>query len=447
MTKKCQEYYALSCRLKTVNDGLKQRNAIITEEREILIDMLRKQKHKLKFYTHTEKEKDVALIKRKLKAIINNDVDDTVVDYKKNKKSPDDDFDKPEISEDEITILTEEDDTNEDMVELQELDNDYEVTDSSNKLHGFNRDVNIKERIEELSKRKSAAFAAKKHVKTDTKMNDKQKIFDFLNRVSELEDEKETIDLADSDEDNEINDEISENETEDSTDSKESAESKDISIGSTEIGQLDKVTKPMFKEIDQILNIVQNNLSDAEEKVSFSENQANLPAAGKEDVMRTSPQLNVLKSETEPEIVAKQEKLVEDETEELLIEKKSRECVSTSFYDTDMMKSDPEENDKVTKTELEPFVTTNKRKNMPENETNGSNKKKMPKNNSKCKKCLGLCSGFLRADCEAASEAARLRACKACLDKPRNGGKNTLRRKCDQRKCTDNDMVSMAIDY
>ena len=41
-------------------------------------------------------------------------------------------------------------------------------------------------------------------------------------------------------------------------------------------------------------------------------------------------------------------------------------------------------------------------------------------------KC-GSCEGCLTSDCD---------KCKACRDKPRNGGKNTWRQKCYRRKCS-----------
>ena len=45
------------------------------------------------------------------------------------------------------------------------------------------------------------------------------------------------------------------------------------------------------------------------------------------------------------------------------------------------------------------------------------------KKNNRC----GSCEGCLRSDCD---------ECKACLDKTRNGGRNTVRQKCYRRKCT-----------
>ena len=41
--------------------------------------------------------------------------------------------------------------------------------------------------------------------------------------------------------------------------------------------------------------------------------------------------------------------------------------------------------------------------------------------------CCGQCQGFKRANCD---------ACSACLDKPRNGGPNRLKKKCSSRACT-----------
>ena len=49
-----------------------------------------------------------------------------------------------------------------------------------------------------------------------------------------------------------------------------------------------------------------------------------------------------------------------------------------------------------------------------------------PLQKKKTKRC-GSCEGCLRSECN---------KCKACLDKPRNGGRNTVRQKCYRRKCT-----------
>ena len=43
------------------------------------------------------------------------------------------------------------------------------------------------------------------------------------------------------------------------------------------------------------------------------------------------------------------------------------------------------------------------------------------------KYCCGQCEGFKRANCD---------ACSACMDKPRNGGPNRLKKKCSSRACT-----------
>ena len=414
LTAKCAQYYVENAEIKKENKGLKVQTAMVKKEKDILVEMVRVEKHRVKFFTQNlnEKEKDVANIKKTLVSVVNKLTDKDTTNKTKTKISNRTDNAEATKILETINETSKNIPTVADMTELQEPDNDYGLPSSNDEP--VDSKVGIKEQILKLSQQK----ASSNHVKETSAINlkvepihddaddgdDIERIFETavraaLAEVTELEDyervEQETAKV-----DNVPNLEDPKKQIKG-----ESPEEKQLAIHYDDKGDKDRQG---FREMDDSWNMSRSFSSGAED-TSLRE------LDNSEDSMITNL-FTRIDEESVPETYPVD-----------LFKELDKVTMKEVPWEELNRVSQPEGGSRFVSIRPKTIL---KRKDVPENEMRILAKMKKSRRSyemKQCSKCAGLCEGFSKKDCD---------TCRACMDKPRNGGKNTYKQKCYARRCT-----------
>ena len=206
------------------------------------------------------------------------------------------------------------------------------------------------------------------------------------------------------------------------------------------MAQISEVQKKQYSDDLAVLSV---NVSDSlyDDLQQQIEMLLNSPSCQKTEAMKSNvhhlptDQVEILTEDKEQGQGVREEN--ENEKRENNKEKQSNNelnnTISNDFDSVDILRSEPEETkntEEVTEDDEERAKQTMSPTQMykrPRDNTlkddvfNGE--EPLRKKWSKC----GSCEGCLASDCN---------ECKACMDKLRNGGKNTMRQKCYMRKCS-----------